>query len=131
MAFDGVLPPEFASFAGAGCDFQISGIPEHPGTPPGPNPLSGTAGPAACGETGRVGSLSGPVVAIRCGPTVPIGPQRAREICFFLGGIMGGRTPAGNPQVLYKQCTTSTTDKFRRDRCGESDPSEEKVNREL
>ena len=34
-------------------------MPEHPGTPPAPISVSGTAGPAACGETGMVGSLSG------------------------------------------------------------------------
>ena len=52
---------------GAGCDFQAPGIPEHPGTPPAPISLSETAGLAACGETGMVASLSGPVVAIRSG----------------------------------------------------------------
>ena len=51
MAFDGVLPPESASFAG-GSYFQAPGIAEHPGTPPAPIPLSETAGLAACGETG-------------------------------------------------------------------------------
>ena len=133
---------------------------EHPGTPPAPISLLETAGLAACGETGMIGSLSGPVVAIRSGqrnrsvkpvsgvkatgqalsnsepirsgrppctgdidwcrpsttpasgwpgrmsipgrpngygPTVPIRPRRAREICFFLGDIMGGRSSSGNP----------------------------------
>ena len=62
---------------GAGCDFQVSGIPEHPGTPPAPISLSETAGLAACRETGMVGSLGGPVVAIRSGPTVPIATVRS------------------------------------------------------
>ena len=52
----------------AGCHFQVPGMPEHPGTPPAPISLSGTAGPAACGEAG-MSVRSG--VAIRSGPTVP------------------------------------------------------------
>ena len=77
--------------------YRFCSMSEHPRTPRGPISPSETAGPPACGETGIVGSLSGPVVAIRFRPTVPIRPQRAREISFFLGGIMGGRTPSGNP----------------------------------
>ncbi len=34
-------------------------MPEHPGTPPAPISVSGTVGPAACGETGMADSLSG------------------------------------------------------------------------
>ena len=42
------------------------------------------------------GVVCGPVVPIRSGPTVPKRPRRARGIHFFLGGIMGGRTPKRN-----------------------------------
>ena len=70
---------------GAGCDFQVPGMPEHPGTGPGPVSLSETAGLAVCGETGRAGSLSGPVVAIRSGPTIP--PVRS--------AVRGGDSGAG------------------------------------
>ena len=64
--------PNLRALLGAGCDFQAPGIAEHPGTPPAPIPLSETAGLGACGETGMVGLLDGPVVAIRSGPTIPI-----------------------------------------------------------
>ena len=66
---------------------SIIGIPEHPGTPPAPISLSDTAGLAACGKIGMVGSLSGLVFAIRSGRIVPIPvplshgapPRRARR----------------------------------------------------
>ena len=77
--------------------YRFCSMSECPRTPPGPISLSEIAGLAACGETGMVGSLSGPVVAIRSRPTVPIRPRRAREISFFAGGIMGGRTPSITP----------------------------------
>jgi len=67
---------------GAVQDFQAPGMPEHPGTPPAPISVSGTAGPAACGET-KMAVRS--AIAIRSGPTVATGPRRAREICFFSG----------------------------------------------
>ena len=61
MAFDGVLTPESASFAGQAGLSHSPGIPEHPETPPAPISLSGRAGPAACGETGMVGPDSEPL----------------------------------------------------------------------
>ena len=42
-------------------DFQVPGMPEHPGTPPAPISLSETAGLAVCGETGMVGHESEPL----------------------------------------------------------------------
>ena len=95
--FDGVLPPESASFAGQAAISRPLACQSTPEPVAGPISLSGTAGPAACGETGMVGSLSGPVVAIRSGPIVPIRPRRASGIRFFLGGIMGGRTSSEKP----------------------------------
>ena len=60
VAFDGVLPPESASFVGAGCDFQVPwGYQNTPERLLLPISLSGTVGFAACGETEMVGSLSG------------------------------------------------------------------------
>ena len=72
---------------------------EHPGTRPGPLSLSGTAGPAACGETGMAGSLSGPVAAIRSGRIVPIvtvrqRPERSNGFLFTKRDIMRELQPA-------------------------------------
>ena len=62
MAFDGVLTPEIRELCRAGLDFLT---PWHtrtpPKTPPAPISVSGTAGPAACGETGMVGPDSEPL----------------------------------------------------------------------
>ena len=60
-------------------DFQVPGMPEHPGTPPAPISLSETAGLAAYGKpewsapkvNRSTAGLWG-VVAIRSGPTVPM-----------------------------------------------------------
>ena len=61
MAFDRVLTPETASFAGqAGLSHSLA----YQNTPERrlcPLSLSGTAGPAACGETGMAGPDSGPL----------------------------------------------------------------------
>ena len=57
-AFDGVLPPESLSFAGQAAISRSLACQSTPEPVVGPISLSGTAGPAACGETGMAGSLS-------------------------------------------------------------------------
>ena len=79
--------------AGAGCVFPVPGMPEPPARPPGAIPFSGTAGPAACGEAGMAGSLSGPwSPSVRCQPSLylhpPRTPRRARR------GLRGRRRNA-------------------------------------
>ena len=59
MAFDGVLPPESASFAGQAAISKPLACQNTPEPVAGPISLSGTAVPAACGESGMAGSLSG------------------------------------------------------------------------
>ena len=61
MAFDGVLTPESASFAGQAAISRPLACQNTPAPVPGPISLSGTAGPAACGETGMVGPESEPL----------------------------------------------------------------------
>ena len=87
MAFDGVPPPESASFAGQAAISRSLACQSTPEPVAGPISLSGTAGPAACGETGMVGSLSGPVVAIRSGltPDLPLIRQQGEHrsaLCY-------------------------------------------------
>ena len=61
MAFDGVLTPESASFAGGRLRFPGPWHSRAPRNAPGPLSLSGTAGTAACGETGMAGPDSEPL----------------------------------------------------------------------
>ena len=94
MAFDGVLTPESASFAGQAATF---GEAWHARAPRNPR----TDFPLRDRRSRRLpGSLSGPVT----------NRQEPAESVFFLGGIMGG----GHPR----------TDIVRRDHCGGSDPPE-------
>ena len=94
MAFDGVLPPESLSFAGQAAISRPLACQSTPEPVPGPISLSGTAGPAACGETGMVSSSSGrnSVRANR-----PDTARKSQRNPFFSGGHNGGRTSSEKP----------------------------------
>ena len=87
MAFDGVLPAESLSLAGQAVLSWPLACQSTPEPVPGPISLSGTAGPAACGETGMVGWISGrhSVRANR-----PDRATKSQGNLFFSGGNNGG-----------------------------------------
>jgi len=93
MAFDGVLPPESASFAGQA---GISRPMACQNTPERHLHRSPSQGPQVPPPVANPEWPARSVVAIRLGPTVPTGSRRAREIGFFTRGIMGDSTPSGN-----------------------------------
>ena len=87
-AFDGVLPPESLSFAGQAAISRLLACQSTPEPVPGPISLSGTAGPAACGETRMVGSLSGRNSVRANRPDTATKSQRNPS---FSGGHNGGQ----------------------------------------
>ena len=102
MAFDGVLPPESLSFAGQAAISRPLACQSTPEPVPGPISLSGTAGPATCGETGMVSSSSGrnSVRANR-----PDTATKSQGNLFFSGGHNGGQdTLWKSLSPLYKAC---------------------------
>ena len=93
MAFDGVLPPESLSLAGQAAISRPLACQSTPEPVPGPISLSGTAGPAACGEARMVGSISGRK-SVRANR--PDRATKSQGNLFFSGGHNGGQ------DTLYK-----------------------------
>ncbi len=87
-AFDGVLPPESLSFVGQAAISRSLACQSTPEPVAGPISLSGTAGPADCGESGMVGSLSARHSVWANRPDRATKSQRNR---FFYGGHNGGQ----------------------------------------
>ena len=92
--------PRIRELCRVGCRFQAPGIPEYPGTPPAPISLSGTVGPAACGESGMAGSLRG---RHSVGANRPDRATKSQRNRFFYEGHNGGQDTVWNSlSPLYK-----------------------------
>lgn len=87
-AFDGVLPPESLSFAGQAAISRSLACQSTPEPVAGPISLSGTVGPAACGESGMAGSLSG---RHSVGANRPDRATKSQRNRFCYGGHIGGQ----------------------------------------
>ena len=101
------LPPDSASFAGQAAVSRPLACQNTPEPVAGLIPLSGTAGPAACGETGMAGSLSGrhSVGPIPLRPRPRISSSLRRSIPRRRRGRNGvRRRPNRHQQGLPKDC---------------------------
>ena len=97
MAFNGVLLPESASFAGQAAISRSLACQNTPEPVAGPISLSGTAGPAACGEIGMARSLSGRHSARANRPDRATKSQRN---LIYYGGHNGGQDTIGKTITL-------------------------------
>ena len=107
MAFDGVLPPESLSLARQAAISRPLACQSTPEPVPGPISLSGTADPAACGETRMAGSLSG---RNSVGANRPDRATKSQGNLFFSGGHNGGQdTLWKSISPLYKMLYITVT----------------------